>query len=344
LEDLKEKSQIRSSRKKEHIHNFLQSDFQSDNYFKYIYLEHNALPEIDFNDIDSSCNFLGKTISFPLMINAMTGGFDKAVEINKSLASIAEKLNIPMAVGSQAIAVEDKDYEASFKVVREVLKEGLVISNINAFATVDQVSRAIDMIQADGVQIHLNPAQEICMSEGDRNFKGVLKNIENIVKKIHKPVIVKEIGFGISNEVAKKLLEVGVNYIDIGGRGGTNFIQIESERNETFRFEELYQWGIPTALSLLECRALSRDLKIVCSGGMKTAEEIVKALCVGADMIGISGPILKVLLEGGYEAVEKYIENIIYKSKVIMFLLGKKNLEELKAVPYRVKGELKELL
>jgi isopentenyl-diphosphate delta-isomerase len=344
LEDLKEKRQIRSSRKKEHIHNFLQSDFQSDNYFKYIYLEHNALPEIDFNDIDSSCNFLGKTISFPLMINAMTGGFDKAVEINKSLASIAEKLNIPMAVGSQAIAVEDKDYEASFKVVREVLKEGLVISNINAFATVDQVSRAIDMIQADGVQIHLNPAQEICMSEGDRNFKGVLKNIENIVKKIHKPVIVKEIGFGISNEVAKKLLEVGVNYIDIGGRGGTNFIQIESERNETFRFEELYQWGIPTALSLLECRALSRDLKIVCSGGMKTAEEIVKALCVGADMIGISGPILKVLLEGGYEAVEKYIENIIYKSKVIMFLLGKKNLEELKAVPYRVKGELKELL
>ena len=262
MEDLKEKSQIRSSRKKEHIHNFLQSDFQSDNYFKYIYLEHNALPEIDFNDIDSSCNFLGKTISFPLMINAMTGGFDKAVEINKSLASIAEKLNIPMAVGSQAIAVEDKDYEASFKVVREVLKEGLVISNINAFATVDQVSRAIDMIQADGVQIHLNPAQEICMSEGDRNFKGVLKNIENIVKKIHKPVIVKEIGFGISNEVAKKLLEVGVNYIDIGGRGGTNFIQIESERNETFRFEELYQWGIPTALSLLECRALSRDLKL----------------------------------------------------------------------------------
>lgn len=344
MEDLKEKSQIRSSRKKEHIHNFLQSDFQSDNYFKYIYLEHNALPEIDFNDIDSSCNFLGKTISFPLMINAMTGGFDKAVEINKSLASIAEKLNIPMAVGSQAIAVEDKDYEASFKVVREVLKEGLVISNINAFATVDQVSRAIDMIQADGVQIHLNPAQEICMSEGDRNFKGVLKNIENIVKKIHKPVIVKEIGFGISNEVAKKLLEVGVNYIDIGGRGGTNFIQIESERNETFHFEELYHWGIPTALSLLECRALSRDLKIVCSGGMKTAEEIVKALCVGADMIGISGPILKVLLEGGYEAVEKYIENIIYKSKVIMFLLGKKNLEELKAVPYRVKGELKELL
>ena len=271
MEELKAKSEIRSLRKKEHIDNFLQGKFQSDNYFQYIYLEHNALPEIDFYEIDTKLNFLGKTISFPLMINAMTGGFQRAVEINKNLAKIAGNFNIPMAVGSQAIAVADKDYEASFKVVREVLKEGLVISNINGFATVDQVARAIDMIEADGVQIHLNPAQEICMTEGDRNFKGVLKNIENIVRKIEKPVIVKEVGFGISQTVAKRLLEVGVKYIDIGGRGGTNFIEIESWRNEHFHFEELFQWGIPTALSLLQCRAISRDLKIICSGGMKRA-------------------------------------------------------------------------
>lgn len=322
----------------------MESEFQSDNYFKYIYLEHNALPEIDFNEIDTSSSFLGKSVSFPVMINAMTGGFDKAVEINRSLAEIAKKFNIPMAVGSQAIAVEDKVYEASFKVVREVHKEGLVISNINAFASVEQVAKAIDMIQADAIQIHLNPAQEICMPEGDRNFKGVLKNIEKIVKSVPKPVIVKEIGFGISKEVAKKLLEVGVKYIDIGGRGGTNFIQIESERNEHFHFEELFQWGIPTALSLIECRALSKDTKLICSGGMKNAEEVVKALCLGADMIGISGPILRTLLDGGCEAVEQYIENLMYKSKAIMLLLGKKNVEELKVVPYRFKGELKELL
>lgn len=123
-------------------------------------MEHNALPEIDFYEIDTKLNFLGKTISFPLMINAMTGGFQRAVEINKNLAKIAGNFNIPMAVGSQAIVVADKDYEASFKVVREVLKEGLVISNINGFATVDQVARAIDMIEADGVQIHLNQAKE----------------------------------------------------------------------------------------------------------------------------------------------------------------------------------------
>ncbi|TDT62848.1 type 2 isopentenyl-diphosphate Delta-isomerase [Fonticella tunisiensis] len=344
MEDLKSKSQIRSARKKEHIHHFLHSNFEGDNYFKYIYLEHNSLPEIDFNDIDTKISFLGKKISFPIMINAMTGGFDRAVEINSSLARVAKKLNIPMAVGSQAIAVNDREYESSFRVVREILKDGVVISNINAFAGVDDVQRAIDMIEADGVQIHLNPAQEIVMPEGDRNFKGLLKNIENIVRKIDKPVIIKEIGFGISKDVAKRLLEVGVKYIDIGGSGGTNFIKIESARNEKFDFSELFEWGIPTALSLLECRSLSSDLNIICSGGIRRAEEVVKALCAGADMTGISGPILRELLNGGIEGAEKYLQNIIYKSKVIMLLLGKKNIQELKTVPYKVKGELKELL
>lgn len=344
MEDLKSKSQVRSSRKKEHIHHFLQNSFEGDNYFRHIYLEHNSLPEIDFEEIDTKCSFLGKKISFPIMINAMTGGFEDGVEINGNLAKVAERLNIPMAVGSQAIAVADKEYEASFRIVREVLRKGVVISNINAFAEVDDVLRAIDMIQADGVQIHLNPAQEIVMPEGDRKFKGALKNIENIVHKIDKPVIVKETGSGISRDTAKRLLEAGVKYIDIGGSGGTNFIKIESERNEKFDFSELFDWGIPTALSLLECRPLSRDLNIICSGGMRRAEEIVKALCAGADMTGISGPILRELLNGGAEGAEKFIQNIIYKSKVIMLLLGKKNIDELRTVPFKIKGELKDLL
>jgi isopentenyl-diphosphate delta-isomerase len=249
-----------------------------------------------------------------------------------------------MAVGSQAIAVADKAYEPSFKIVREVLKDGVVISNINAFAALDDVRKAVDMIQADAIQIHLNPAQEIVMPEGDRDFRGVLKNIENIVSKIDKPVIIKEIGFGLSKDVAIRLLDAGVRYIDIGGRGGTNFIKIESDRNREFEFSELFEWGIPTAFSLLECRSVSRDLNIICSGGMRRAEEVVKALCVGADMIGVSGPVLREFLEGGYEAAEKYFQNIIYKSKVIMLLLGKKNLKELKTAPFRVKGELKELM
>jgi isopentenyl-diphosphate delta-isomerase len=344
LEDLTIKSEKRSSRKKEHIQHFLQHDFEGDNYFKHIFLEHNSLPEIDFQEIDTKCSFFGKDISFPLMINAMTGGFKDGVEINRKLAVVAKTLNIPMAVGSQAIAVTDKDYEPSFKVVREVLNQGVVIANINAFAKAHEVLRAIDMIQADAVQIHLNPAQEICMPEGDRNFKGVLKNLEDIAAKIDKPLIVKEVGFGISKDAAKRLFEAGIKYIDIGGRGGTNFIKIESARNKEFDFGELFEWGIPTALSLIECRSVSKDLNIICSGGIRSAEEIVKALCAGADMTGISGPILRALLESDYEGALKYVENIIYKSKVIMFLLGKKNVKELKTVPYRIKGELKELL
>lgn len=344
MEDLTSNSQKRSLRKKEHIHHFLKSNFEGDNYFEDIYLEHNSLPEVNFEEINTKCSFLGKDISFPVMINAMTGGFKDALEINSNLARLAERLNIPMAVGSQAIAVNDKEYEPSFKVVRKILKHGIVISNINAFAGIDNVLRAIDMIEADAIQIHLNPAQEIFMPEGDRNFKGILKNIENITLKIDKPVIVKEIGFGISKDVARRLLEVGVKYIDIGGRGGTNFIKIESARNKEFNFSELFEWGIPTALSLLECRSVSRDLNIICSGGIRSAEEVVKGLCAGSDMIGISGPILKELLEGGYEGALKYLQNIIYKSKVIMFLLGTKNLNELRTVPYRVKGELKELI
>jgi isopentenyl-diphosphate delta-isomerase len=344
VEDLRLKSQIRSTRKKEHVQHFFENKFEGDNYFKHIYLEHNSLPEVDFDEIDTRCNFLGKVVSFPIMINAMTGGFTGAVDINSNLARLAESFNIPMAVGSQAIAVKDKEYEPSFKVVREILKNGVVISNINAFAGVDDVLRAIDMLQADAIQIHLNPAQEIVMPEGDRNFKGLLKNIESIVRKIDKPVIIKEIGFGISKDAARRLVEAGVKYIDVGGSGGTNFIKIESARNSDFHFDELFQWGIPTALSLLECRSVSSDLNIICSGGMRSADEIVKALCAGADMTGISGGFLRELLDGGYEGAEKYLENIIYKSRVIMLLLGKKNIGELKTVPYRVKGELRELL
>lgn len=338
------KSQIRSSRKKDHVNHVLKDNFESDNYFKDIYLEHNSLPELDFSEISTKSSFLSKDISFPIMINAMTGGFDRGIEINRNLATIARELNIPMAVGSQTIAIKDKNYEPSFKVVREVLKDGIVISNVNAFVDVEDARRAIDIIQADALQIHLNPAQEICMPEGDRNFKGILNNIENMVKKIDKPVIVKEVGFGISKNVATRLRNVGVKYIDLGGHGGTNFIKVENARNEEFDFDELFEWGIPTALSLIETRSISNDLNIISTGGMRTANEVVKALCVGTDMIGISGPILKKFVDEGYESAEKYLKNIIYKSKVIMLLLGKKNIEELRTVPYRIKGELKELL
>lgn len=346
MDDLKQQaSQQQSNRKKEHIYHFLNGDFDSDTLFGDVYLPHNALPEIDFGQINTKSSFLGKTVDFPLMINAMTGGFDRALEINGHLSSIAAAFNMPMAVGSQSIAIKDPAYAASFKVVRKNMKQGVVIANINGFATLDQVKAAVDMVEADGVQIHLNPAQEICMPEGDRDFTGVLKRIEAYVRYIEKPVIVKEVGFGLSEEVVQSLVGVGVKHLDIGGAGGTNFIKIESARNEAFDFPELADWGIPTALSLYQARRVTDgSVKIISSGGMRRADEVVKALVLGADMIGISGPILRCLMEEGLDATHDYIQNLHYKSKIIMLLLGKGDLESLRQVPYRLKGTLAALV
>jgi isopentenyl-diphosphate Delta-isomerase len=344
LDSYRANSDIRSIRKREHINYFLSTGSERSTLFENIYLEHNALPEVNFDEINTEKLFLGKKISFPLVINAITGGFEGAFDINRDLATLAEKFNVAIAVGSQTIALNDKEYEDSFKIVREIVGDGIVVSNLSASVNKEDAVKAIDMIKADGIQLHLNPAQEICMPEGERDFKGILNNIHNIVSNTSKPVIVKEVGFGISRNTAVRLLRSGVRYIDIGGSGGTNFIKIESARNRGMDFTELFDWGIPTALSLIQCRSVSSRLNIICSGGVKQADEVVKALCAGADMVGISGALLRELVTKGYDAAEKYLEQLIYKSKVIMLLLGKKTLEDLRTVPYKVKGELRELL
>ena len=181
----------------------------------------------------------------------MTGGTEFAAGINKDLSLLAKEFNIPMAVGSETIILcEDDGCRDSFKIVRDNIGEnGVVIANLSGQATLEDVKCALDVVQGDAMQIHLNVAQELSMEEGDREFTGILKNIEDIVKNIDKPVIVKEVGFGISRDVAERLYSVGVRYIDVSGHGGTNFIEIENLRNRSIDLTELYPWGIPTALS-----------------------------------------------------------------------------------------------
>lgn len=335
----------RKDRKKEHIEEFLKLEFKNSTMFNDIYIEHNSLPEINYSEIDPSLNFLGKKSSYPVMINAMTGGGDFSLKVNQNLAQLAKKFNIPMAVGSQTIILEHKDSHKSFKVVANTLgDEGIVIANLNGHASVDDAKYALDLINGDGIQIHLNPAQELAMAEGDRDFKGILSNIENIVSKIDKPVIVKEVGFGMSRTVAEKLYRVGVKYIDISGLGGTNFIEIEDRRSGQMKFKDIYSWGIPTALSLIQCKDVAEDLNIIASGGIKDSLDILKALVLGATMTGISGAILRKLLEEGYDATEKFLDSLFYKLKALMLLTGCKNLEELRNLPYKIKGELKDLI
>jgi len=231
---------MRSIRKREHIENYLKTSYHGDTLLGDVFLEHNALPNLDFDDIDTSIIYLGKQIDYPILINAMTGGSSLTQEINRDLSTLAKEFNIPMAVGSQTIALEEEEAKESFKIVREIIGDGIVISNLSGQATVEQARQALDLVQGDAIQIHLNPAQELVMEEGDRNFRGVIDNIEAIVKNIDKPIIVKEVGFGVSRDVAQKLYNIGVRNLDISGYGGTNFIEIENLRNPAFDFTELY--------------------------------------------------------------------------------------------------------
>ncbi len=338
----RDKTQQRAERKDAHLKHFMEHREQGGNGFSDIILENNALPETDLDEIDTSCGFLGKQAGFPLLINAMTGGTAYAHEINRQLAMLAKSFSLPIAVGSQTIALQDPSQEASFSVVRQINESGIVIANLGANSPVEHIEKAVEMLRADAVQLHLNTAQELCMPEGDRKFRGIAENIRHAVEAASVPVIVKEVGFGISYETAKRLFESGVNFIDIGGRGGTNFAAIENRRS-LVPDHFLEDWGIPTALSLLECVNISEALFIICSGGMGKSEDIVKALCAGARMTGISGILLRVLLEQGYDEAENWLGRLIDACRCRMLLLGAGSIEALRKVPFLLKGEIGEL-
>lgn len=336
---------MRRFRKREHIENYLRSTYVGNPFFDFMFLYHNSLPEVDFKDINTSTVFLNKSVDFPLMINAMTGGSDFAEDINTQLAQVANEFNIPIAVGSQTIALEDAETIKSFAVVRDIVDKGIVIGNLSGRASVDEAKNAIEMIRADALQIHLNPAQELAMTEGERDFKNILFNIEKIVNSVDVPIIVKEVGFGLSSDVIKRLYNVGVRNVDVSGFGGTNFFEIENLRNPDSDLSELYGWGIPTALAIIEAKKLNYDdLKIIGSGGVKNSEHLVKSLVAGADMVAISGEILSYLIHGGIEYTLKYVENLIYKAKIIMLLIGAKDINDLHNIKYKVTGELKDIL
>lgn len=337
---------MRKKRKQEHVENYLKSTYEGDTLFEDIFLFNNSLPELNFNDIDTSTEFLGKKIDYPILINAMTGGAEFAEEINKELSILAREFNIPMAVGSQTIALCDEEgCKESFRIVRENIKDGIVLGNLSGNATLDDAKRAIELIQGDGIQIHLNPAQEMIMLEGDRDFKGIIDNIESIVKGLGKPVIVKEVGFGMSSEVVKRLQDIGVKNIDISGAGGTNFIEIENTRYNHMDFSELYNWGIPTSAAVINARkVLNKGNTLIASGGIRNSTDVIKSIVVGGDIAGISGELLSYLMHGGYDNAQDYLEGIFYKMKLMMLLLGAGNIEELKSLDYRVTGKLKDLI
>lgn len=332
---------MRKERKREHIENYLRTTSTNDTLLDDVILQHVALPESSFDEINTDTTFLGKVIHFPLLIDSMTGGADISKGINRDLSMLAKRFGLPMAVGSQKIALEDTLARESFELVRDIVgPEGIILGNLDARAGKDEIDEAVKMIGADAIELHLNAAQELAMPEGDRDFRGIVDNLHQRAHEEH-TIMVKEVGFGLDRASMNRLYACGIRHFDIAGRGGTNFLKIEAMRQNAMDFGALYEWGNPTAECLIRAKDRPMDAFVVASGGIRTEMDIVRAFALGANMVAMSGEILSFLVHGGYEHTVAFLESLMYKVKMLMLLMGARTIEDLRHVPYCLKGELR---
>jgi isopentenyl-diphosphate delta-isomerase len=329
-------------RKKDHIKICLENDVETlDHSFDDVNLIHNSLPDMDFKDIDTSVVFFGKEFSMPLFIDAITGGAEESKKINNELAEIAEKKKIAFALGSQRAMIENPKLKDTYY-VRDVAPHTLLIGNIGItqikkFKT-EQIEKALKAIKADALAVHINPAQEIFQNEGDLNFRSSIADLNKLCHELNYPVIGKEVGFGISREVAVLLKEVGIKAINTVGHGGTNWIVVDGLRSGK-DFETFKNWGIPTPISILEAKV---GLPLLASGGIRNGLDMAKSLVLGADICGMALPFLRILKKEGKKGVENYIDKLQYELKTAMFLTGSENIEKLKNAKYVLTGKVKD--
>jgi len=328
-------------RKDDHIDICLNNEVRvSHNHWNDVHLVHQAIPACDLEDIDLSTKFLGRSLSAPLLISAMTGGSKKAEKYNRILAKAAEEFNIGFGVGSQRAGLERSDLEGSYSLVKE-FNIPLTLGNLGApqlsrkpgkkspeFGIKD-VQRAIDMIGADAICIHLNYLQEVIQPKGDTNVEGFMENLMDISKQFK--VIIKETGAGISREIALQVKEAGVSAIDIGGASGTSFSAVESYRSKngekrSARIGRTYwDWGIPSPVSL---RLANVGIPMIATGGLTSGLDLVKALSLGADLGGMAWPLLKPA-SISYDALKMEIEMVIEEIRVGIFLSGASSVKDM---------------
>ncbi len=337
-----------SGRKLDHLKICLNREVQSrtkTTAFEDIHLVHQALPDTDLGSVDLSIELSGKKLSAPIIIAGMTGGTRRALKINASLAEAAEKLKLGMGVGSQRAALENPDQATSFTVTRDKAPTALLIANIGYAQLakgygVKDAAKAVEMIKADILAVHLNPLHEAVQVEGDTDFRNAVKHIQEITQTLEVPVIAKETGAGISAEAAKMLEEAGVTAIDIGGAGGTSWAAVEFYRAGRGLKKELgstfWEWGIPTAISLVEVKKTT-NLKVIATGGIRNGKEAAKAIALGADAIGLALPLLRPAAISSAK-VEERLKQLISELRVAAFLTGARNIPELKGVPAVVTG------
>jgi len=302
---------------------------------------HQALPELDMGEVETGVTLFGKRLAAPILVSSMTGGTERAELINQRLAEAVQERRVALGVGSQRAALEDPTAAASF-VVRRYAPDALIFANLGAVQLnygygVDECHRAVEMVEADALILHLNPLQEILQPEGDTNWRGVLAGIEAVCRQLKSPVIAKEVGWGISAEMARRLIDAGVSAIDVAGAGGTSWSEVEKHRAPTERLRRLAgafrEWGIPTAESLGQVvavrDALAPGLPVFASGGIRTGQEIAKAVALGADLVGLAGPFLKRVMESRQAVVDE-IEILEAEMRIAMFASGAADLNGLR--------------
>lgn len=325
--------EIHERRKADHIRINLEEDVQFkrltsglENYF----FMHQALPELDLAEIDTSVELFGKRLRTPLLISSMTGGTARARTINRMLAEAAEVAGIAMGLGSMRAAIEDPALANSYQ-VRDVAPTIPLFANIGAVQLnygygLDQCRRAVDMIEADALILHLNAMQEAVQPEGDGNFAGLVGKIEAVCRALPVPVIAKEVGWGFSRQAARQLLEAGVAALDVAGAGGTSWSQVEMYRAPTPRHARVagafIDWGIPTAVSIRYCREAAPSLPVIASGGIRDGIDVAKCIALGASVVGLAGEFLRAADNGGVEGVVDLAGAITDELRITMFGSG----------------------
>jgi len=326
------------SRKNDHIRINLDEDVRSGltTGLERYRFAHQALPELDLNAIDLSSNLFGREIQAPILISSMTGGTKEAGAINRNLAEAAQEMGVAMGLGSQRAAIEQPETAGTFR-VRQVAPDILLFANLGAIQLnygygVDECQRAIDMVGADALYLHLNALQEAVQPEGDTNFSGLLGKIEVVCRALEVPVIIKEVGWGISGKTARQLVNAGIAAIDVAGSGGTSWTQVEMHRAKNAKQAQLaaafIDWGIPTAESIIQVRESVPDTPILASGGLRTGLEIAKCIALGAVIGGMAGPFLEVAVHSIDETIQT-IEQMKREIQITMFATGASRLQEL---------------
>ncbi len=331
-----------SARKSDHIRINLDEDVQSGltTGLEHYRFEHQALPDLDLDRVDMQQELFGRQVRRPILISSMTGGTEEAAAINQTLAAAAQATGIAMGVGSQRAAIEHPDLAASFK-VRQAAPDILLFANLGAIQLnyaygVAECQRAVDMIEADALILHLNALQEAVQPEGDTHWSGLLGKIEAVCQALPVPVIAKEVGWGFSKTTAAQLKEAGVAAIDVAGAGGTSWSQVEMHRatspSQARLAAAFLDWGIPTSDAILNVRRAAPELLVFASGGLRTGVDIAKCIALGASLGGMAGPFLKAAVHSVEETITT-IEELEREIRVCMFASGAGDIKALQRTP-----------